>query len=209
MTMRAILSCLLGAFIYVGQSNVYAESPSFSYVEFEYIAAGDIDIRDDTLSASVDTDGFALSASLELGIFFAQVSRFELKSDTIFDSTLEDSISTLALGVTFALPRTALYGLVRGRNDDISIRGELFEDDVDGTSIGAEVGARINVTDRLEINANLGKPSFDAGSSFGVGAQFRVTEHFGLTFDFNSIEIEEDDIAAQFDTTSIGVRFSF
>lgn len=207
--MRTIISCLLGAFIYVGQSNVYAESPSFSYIEFEYIASGEIDISDGSLSASVDMEGFALNASLELGIFFAQVARFELESDTVFDSTLEDSISTLALGVTFALPQTALYGLVRARNDDLSIRGGLFDDDIDGTSIGAEVGARINITDRLELNANIGKPSFDAGSSFGVGAQFRVTEHFGLTFDFNSIEIEEDDAAAQFDTTSIGIRFSF
>jgi len=207
--MRAILISLLGVFLLFEQNNAHAESPTFSYIEFEYIAAGDIDISDNNLSASVDLDGFALSASLELGIFFAQVSRFELESDTLFDSTLEDSISTLALGVTFALPRTALYGLVRGRNDDLSIRGGLFEDDVDGTSVGAEVGARFNITDRLELNANIGKPSFDTGNSFGVGAQFHVSDRFGLTLDFNSIEIEEDEIAAQFDTTSIGVRFNF
>ncbi len=42
-----------------------------------------------------------------------------------------------------------------------------------------------------------------------AGAQFLLTDRFGLTLDFNSIEVEDGDLAAQFDTTSIGVRFSF
>jgi len=75
--------------------------------------------------------------------------------------------------------------------------------------VGAEVGVRFNLTDRFEINANIGKPSTDEGDSFGVGAQFFITDNFGITADFRSIEAEQDDIIVEFDTTSIGVRYTF
>lgn len=190
----------------------YAEAPSFTYVGAEYVASGDINLSDGSLSIDVDTDGFAVNASAEIGIFLIQLSQLELESDDILGgASIEDSITTLGLGLTFELPNTQLYGLVRARYDDIQLRGGTFfeDDEVDGGIVGAEVGARINLTDRFEINANLGKPSTDEGTSFGVGAQFFVTEHFGVTFDYRTIEAEQDDITVDFDTTSIGVRYTF
>jgi len=158
---------LLGIILINGTAQ--ADSPSFTYVELEYVAAGDIELSDGGLSASVDLDGFALNASLELGILLLQASRFELESDAIFGSELQDNISTIAVGLTFELPKTAVYALVRGRNDDVSISGGLFNEDDDLSSVGIEAGARINLTDRFEINANVGRPSVDAGTSSGVG----------------------------------------
>lgn len=186
-----------------------ADVPSFTYVEFEYIAAGNFMVSDDSLSVDVDLDGYALNASVELGIFFLQASRFELESDVVLDASLKDSISTLAAGITFALPQAQIYGLIRGRHDDLTLRGGGFDEDEDGGVIGAEVGARINLTDRFEINANAGVPSTDDGKSFGVGAQFFITKNLGITLDYSSIEFEEDDIRADFDTTSVGLRFTF
>ncbi len=189
----------------------HADSPSFTYVGAEYVASGEITVSDGSLSVNVDADGFALSASAELGIFFIQLSQLELESDEILGASVEDSITTLGLGLTFELPRTQVYGLVRARYDDIQLRGGLLADDedVDGGIVGAEVGARVNLTDRFEVNANIGKPSTDEGTSFGVGAQFFVTDNLGVTLDFRSIEAEQDDITAEFDTTSIGVRYTF
>lgn len=190
-------------------NTAHADSPSFTYLEAEYVASGDIKVSDDSLSVSVDTDGYALNASLELGIFVLQASRFELEGDALFDSKLEDSISTVALGLAFAFPQSKLYGLIRARKDELSLTGSGFDEDEDGTSVGYELGARVNLTDRFEINASLGAPSIDEGSAFSIGAQFFVAENIGITFDHTSLEIEEDDITAEIDTTSVGVRLSF
>lgn len=186
-----------------------ADVPSFTYLELEYVAGGNFKVTDDSLSVDVGIDGFALNGSAELGIFFIQASRFELESDVVLDAALKDSISTLALGMTFALPQAQLYGLIRARHDDLSLRGGGFSEDTDGGVIGAELGVRVNLTDRFEINANAGVPSTDEGKSFGVGAQFFITNNVGITLDFSSLELEEDDIKATFDTTSIGLRFTF
>lgn len=186
-----------------------ADAPSFTYVEAEYIAAGDFEVSRDQLSASVDLDGFALNASLELGLFFLQASRFELESDELFGANLEDNISTGAVGITFALPQTAIYGLLRVRKDELSVQGGGLNERENGTSVGLEAGVRFNLTDRLELNANIGSPAIDEGTSYGIGAQFFVTKHFGITLKFNSIEVEEDELTGKFDTSSIGVRFTF
>lgn len=186
----------------------YADSPSFTYLELEYIAAGDIEVSDGTLSANVDIDGFALNASVELGIFLLQASRFELESDEILGTNFEDSISTVAVGLTFELPQTAVYGLIRARRDELSVKG-LINEEEEGDSVGLEAGVRINVSDRLELNANIGSPALDEGTSYGIGAQFHITNNLGLTFDYSSIEVEEDDIVANFDTTSVGIRLNF
>ena len=191
------------------QSN--AKAPSFTYVEAEFVASGDINVSSGSLGLDVDTDGFALTASAELGIFLIQLSQLELESDEFLGASVEDSITTLGLGLTFELPQTQLYGVIRGRYDNIDLNGgPFFEDDnVDGGIVGAEIGARVNLTDRFEINANIGRPDTDDGSSFGIGAQFFVTKNLGITVDFNSIEAEQDDITVEFDTTSIGVRYTF
>jgi len=193
-------------------SNVsYADSPSFTYVGAEFVSSGEISVTDGNLTIDVDTDGFAVNASAELGIFFIQLSQLELESEDFLGASIEDSITTLGLGLTFELPRTQVYGLVRARYDNIQLQGGTLTDDdeVDGGLIGGEIGARINLTDRFEINANIGKPSTDEGTSFGVGAQFFITDNFGITADFRSIEAEQDDITAEFDTTSIGLRYTF
>ena len=206
-SIAASLFALLG-FI----SNVsYADSPSFTYVGAEFVSSGEISVTDGNLTIDVDTDGFAVNASAELGVFFIQLSQLELESEDFLGASIEDSITTLGLGLTFELPRTQVYGLVRARYDNIQLQGGTLTDDdeVDGGLIGGEIGARINLTDRFEINANIGKPSTDEGTSFGVGAQFFITDNFGITADFRSIEAEQDDITAEFDTTSIGLRYTF
>jgi len=188
----------------------YAQSPSFTYVEAELISSGSIGVTEGNLGVDVDLSGFAIGGSIELGLIFLQASRFELDSDDLLlGSNIEDSISTLAVGVAFDLPRTKLFGLVRARRDELSLTGSVLEEDADVAFVGLEAGVRFNLTDRVELNANIGVPSTEAGNSFGVGAQFFVTNNIGLTLDFNSIEAEEDDISVDFDTTSIGVRYSF
>jgi hypothetical protein len=199
--------CLILISLTLSQAS-YADSPSFTYLELEYIAGGDIEVSDGALSANVDIDGFALNASVELGIFLLQASRFELESDEILGSSLEDSISTVAVGLTFELPQTSVYGLIRARRDELVVRGLLNEEE-DGNSVGVEAGIRFNVSDRFELNANIGSPALDEGTSYGVGAQFKISNNLGLTFDFSSIEVEEDDIVANFDMTSLGLRLNF
>ena len=204
----SLLTILLCSFF---SAASYAESPSFTYVELEYIANGDFKVSDGSLTVDVGLDGYALNASAELGIFLIQASRFELESDTVLNSNLEDSITTLAVGLTFELPKTSVYGVVRARRDELSLVGGGFDEDETGNTAGFEVGARFNLTDRLEINANIGKPALDEGSAFGVGAQFFITDNIGITLDFNSIEVEDEDedLRAEFDTTSIGLRYNF
>jgi hypothetical protein len=150
--------------------TAFAESPSVTYVELEYTAAGDFEVSRDTLSANVDLDGFAVNAGVELGIFILQASRFELESEELLGSRCEDSISTIAVGLAFELPQTQLYGLVRGRRDELSLSGIFNEEEAN--SVGVETGVRFNVTDRFEINANIGSPAIDEGTSYGFGAQF-------------------------------------
>ena len=203
-----LLSTVLFAILFSHQ-NAYADSPSFTYVELEYVANGTFAVEDEDLSVDLDLDGYALTGSVEFGIFLLQASRFELQSARILDSNIEDSISSIAVGLTFELPKANVYGLIRGRRDELGLTGGGFDEDEDLNSVGFEVGARVNLTDRFELNANLGKPTLDEGSSFGVGAQFFITNNLGITLDFNSVSAEDDDIKAEFDTTSLGLRFSF
>ncbi len=209
--MKRISKVLLASSLMLISLQSYAESPSFTYIGAEYVASGNIKVTDGAFSIDVDADGFALNASAELGILFIQVSQLELESDDFLGASVEDSITTLGIGLTFELPQTQVYALVRGRYDNLQLNGGvLFDDDeADGGIIGGEVGVRFNLTDRFELNANIGKPSADDGDSFGVGAQFFVTDNLGLTVDFRSIEAEQDDITAEFDTTSVGVRYTF
>ena len=186
-----------------------ADTPSFTYVGLEYVASGSLQVSDDTTSVDLNLDGFALTGSVELGIFFLQASRFELESDEIFGGNIEDNISSLAVGLTFELPQTQVYALIRGRRDELSLRAGGFEEDEDLHYVGAEAGARINLTDRFEVNAHIGKPDADEGSTYGVGAQFFVADNLGITLDLRRLEAEEDGIEGSFDTTSIGVRLSF
>ena len=207
---KTILAASLFGFS-CASSLSYADSPSFTYVGAEFVSSGEISVTDGNLSIDIDADGFAVNASAELGIFFVQLSQLELETEELLGASIEDSITTLGIGLTFDLPQTKVYGLIRGRYDDIQLRGGILADDdeVDGGIVGAEIGARVNLTDRFEVNANIGRPSADEGSSFGVGAQFFVTDNLGVTLDFRSIEAEQDDITAEFDTTSIGVRYTF
>ncbi|MGK0374487.1 MAG: hypothetical protein ACJA2E_000956 [Arenicella sp.] len=209
--MNKITKVLLASSLMLISLKSYAESPSFTYVGAEYVASGSIKVTDGSLSIDVDADGFALNASAELGIFFVQLSQLEFESDDFLGASVEDSITTLGIGLTFELPQTQLYALVRGRYDDIQLNGGVFFDDdhADGGIIGGEVGVRFNLTDRLELNANIGKPSTDDGDSFGVGAQFFISDNLGFTVDFRSIEAEQDEFTAEFDTTSVGVRYTF
>ena len=124
-------------------------------------------------------------------------------------SNLEDNISTFALGLTFEFPRTSVYGLARVRRDELSLVGGGFDEDEQGTTIGFEAGVRFNLTNSIELNANLGRPSPTEGSSLGVGAQYFITNNIGITLDFSSIEVEDGELEAQFDTTSIGLRYNF
>ena len=193
----------------IASVTAMADSPSFTYIGAEYVPSGEIEVQDGSLKFNLDASGYAIHASVELGIFFIQASRTELESDkTFFGIKAEDTSSTLAAGLTFELPQTQIYGLIRGRYDEFELSG-LRDDKDDGGIIGGEVGVRINVTNFLEINANVGKPSTDEGSSYGIGAQFFVSEHVGITFDLRSIEADQDDIKAKFDTTSIGLRYTF
>jgi len=209
--MKRMEKLLLASALMLISTQSIADSPSFTYVGAEFVSSGYINVTDGSLSVDVDTDGFALNASVELGIFLIQLSQLELESDEFLGATVEDSITTLGVGLTFELPQTQVYGLIRGRYDNIQFNGGSFfdDDEVDGGIVGAEVGVRFNLTDRFEINANIGKPSTDEGDSFGVGAQFFITDNFGITADFRSIEAEQDDIIVEFDTTSIGVRYTF
>ena len=204
---KLLLSCATLLF----SANVFADTPSFTYVELEYVASGEFEITDGRLSADADLDGYAATASLELGIFFFQASRFELDADltagNLISTSLEDSITTLAAGLTFELPRSQVYALVRARRDELSLEDDLASGDLG--VVGAEAGIRINITDRFEINANAGVPSTDEGSSYGFGAQFFITDSIGITVDYTSLELEDDDVTADFDTTSLGIRYTF
>lgn len=203
-----VLSIMLSASF---STMSYADSPSFTYVELEYIANGDFVVSDESLSVDLGLDGYALNLSAELGIFLLQASRYELKSAKILDSNLEDSISTIAFGLTFELPLSNVYALVRGRRDELSLTGGGFDEDETGNTVGFETGVRVNLTDRFEINANIGRPALDVGSTYGVGAQFYLTDNIGITLDFSSIQVEDEDedLKAEFNTTSIGLRYNF
>lgn len=207
---RLIVSIAISSLLIANSAQ--ADSPSFTYVELDYVVGGDIEISDGALSADVDLDGFVLTGSVELGVLLLQASRFELESDTILGSNLEDSISTFAIGLTFELPRTAVYGLVRARRDEISINGTLgsvVDEELDETSVGLEAGVRFNASKRLELNASFGSPALDEGTSFGAGVQFKVTDNLGLNLKYNRFEVEDDGLSGEFSTASVGVRYSF
>ena len=205
--MKTYFYCFL---LFILSWQAQAKSPSFTFVEAQLVSSADIDVTDGNLSADIDLDGFAITGSIELGLVFLQASRFELESDDLLvGSNIDDSITTLAVGLAFDLPRTKVFGLVRARRDELSLSGGIFEEDADVAFVGIEGGVRFNLTDRIELNADIGVPSTEAGESFGIGAQFFITDNLGITLDFNSISAEEDDIALDFDTSSIGLRYTF
>ena len=171
-----LATLIAGLMIY---PSAKAEAPGFTYLELEFVASGDIEVNDGNLSVDVDMDGYALNASAQLGFFLLQASRFELETDEIFGANINDSISTLALGVAFKFPQTSVYGLVRGRRDEFDLSGGGLNEELDGNSVGVEAGVRFSLTDRFEINANIGSPALEEGTSFGIGAQFSCYKKFG------------------------------
>ena len=207
--MKRLNTFLVAASLLLIGTKSYAESPSFTYVGAEYVADGTLSASVGSLSAELDSSGFALNASVELGIFVLQASRLELDNDDIFIIESDSSITSAAVGLTFELPQTQIYGLVRAQQAELAVSGGGFSDSFDETIAGVEVGARVNLTDRFEINANIGSPAGDSGLSYGVGGQFFVTDNIGITLNFNTIEADEDGIEAEFETSAIGVRFTF
>jgi len=120
--MKSLYSYIIFVSLLLVSANLRAEAPSFSYVGAEYVASGSFKASSGSLSADLDSNGFAVNGSLELGVFFIQASRLELDNDEVLGIESDSSFTSAAIGLTFELPQTQVYGLVRAQQAEQSAR---------------------------------------------------------------------------------------
>ena len=192
-------------------NNSHAESPSFTYIQATKFVDGDLYYKDGSrFDVKSELDGYSLKGSFELGIFFAQVAQEKFKSDDFHGASIENTSSNVGFGLTFELPFSQLYAMLKGRKDTLEVSSSVisYTQEDDKYSLGYEMGGRVNLG-RLELSANVGRPEYNKGKSYGLGAQLKITDNLGIIVEHRLLEIKDKNDRAEFESTQAGIRLSF
>ena len=162
----------------------FAGDISYNYVELGYEK---IDIDDPGLGFDVDGDGFGVGGSFEIGeSWFVAISY----SQADFDFGVD--LDQFAAGVgwhTLMSNNSDFYAQLQYVRAEASVSGF---GSVDEDGIGAEIGIRGMVRDKLELGGSIGYVDLgDAGdgSSFGAHLLYNFTQNFAAGL---FVELEED-----------------
>jgi hypothetical protein len=184
---------LLGAFVEPAPLASYApldgpdEFPEleYTYIEANYLTT-DSELADDTL------DGWEITGSLELPLnFFLQGTAQEQSGDA--------DITKYRIGAGWHfgfLKRFDAYGIISYESFEIEDSGDDFDDD----SAAGELGLRVLITKRIEVNGRgLWSDNGEGDPFFGLGARFYFLESLsaGARFDTDGND----------DLISLGLRF--
>ena len=168
----------------------FAGDISYNFVELGYQK---IDVDDVGIGADADGDGFAIGGSFEIGeSWFVAASYSQAELDLPVGFGLSIDLDQMAAGVgwhTAMSDNSDFYALIQYVQAEISVDG-FGSADEDG--IGATIGVRGMVTDKVEIGGSIGYVDLgDAGdgTAFGANLLYNFTENFAAGV---FVDIEED-----------------
>lgn len=172
------------AAVAIGSSvAVHAAQPSWDYAEGQY-AYLDADFVPDPFH------GFAVAATVELADrlhlrWDASTVRF-VDEDVAVGVALEGESTGIALGLHLPVSANAdVYGRLgldyARASASVSVLARTATVSEDGTGYDAELGARANVGERLEVQVGVLYDDVSGDTVAGVSAAFRVADPVGLT----------------------------
>lgn len=206
----------LGAVAALGMSGaaLAAEGVSHSYIEAGY-GVGDTTSADSLVGGSVDGDGFFIDGSLELpSNFLAFASYSDMSWDIGGSGDLDASRINVGFGYKWSLSDSVdlLAGLMYDRVD-LDGGGQSF----DGDGIGAKVGLRSRVTDRLELGTTLtwsatkvdiSGTDIKPGFHLSAGARYYFTPNFAGGLDVSKGSVAQAYVLDQ-TTVALSLRYNF
>ena len=173
---------LLGLSLALLAFPAFAGDISYNYVELGYQK---IDIDDPGIGEDVDGDGFGANASFEMGdSWFFRIGY----SQADFDFGIDLDEASAGIGWHTTMSNSAdFYALIQYVRAEASISG--FSGSVDEDGVGAEIGVRGMVSDKVELAGSIAYVDLgDAGdgTSFGAQVLYNFTQNFaaGLFVDF-------------------------
>lgn len=183
-----------GALLVMMSAPALAEQPSYDFFQLTWQT---VELDDSFID--VDGDGFGLSGSFEVGQDWHIIAGY---SDIGLDFGVDLKEFGIGAGYhTEIAPNTSLFANLLWVNFDVSASGFGSADE---SGLGASVGIRSNVTDKVELAGSISYVDLGDGAdgtSFGVGAWYHFTDAFslGVVGDF------DDDVTA----LGLGGRFYF
>jgi opacity protein-like surface antigen len=165
---------LAGAFALFLALPAMAESPSYNFVSLGYQSV-DLDAGG---GIDVDGDGWALGGSFEIG---ENMFGFVSYADTGFDFNIDLTQIQAGLGwQTDVSETTNFFARAAYVKAEIDAPGFGSEDE---SGYGVGIGVRSNVTDLIELYAEIAYVDLGSGAdstAFGGGIFFNLTEDFAL-----------------------------
>lgn len=176
---------LLGLSLALLAFPAFAGDISYNYVELGYQK---IDIDDPGIGEDVDGDGFGANGSFEMGdSWFFRIGY----SQADFDFGIDLDEASAGLGWHTTMSNNAdFYALIQYVRAEASISG--FPGSVDEDGVGAEIGVRGMVSDKVELAGSIAYVDLgDAGdgTSFGAQVLYNFTQNFAAGL---FVDLEED-----------------
>ena len=191
---------LLGLSLVMLAFPAFAGDISYNYVQLGYEK---IEIDDIQPGVNVDGDGFGVGGSFEVGEnWFVAVSYSQADFDADVGFGISVDFDQINAGVgwhTTMSNNSDFYALLQYVQAEASVSGF---GSVDEDGIGATIGIRGMVTDKVELGGSIGYVDLgDAGdgTSFGANALYNFTPNFAAGV---FLEFEED-------TTGYGAGIRF
>ena len=181
---------LLGLSLTLLALPAFAGDISYNFVELGYQK---IDVDDVGIGADADGDGFGIGGAFEIGeSWFVAASYSSAELDLPVGFGVSIDLDQMALGAgwhTAMSDNSDFYALLQYVQAELSVDG-FGSADEDG--IGATIGIRGMVTDKVEIGGSIGYVDLgDAGdgTAFGANLLYNFTENFAAGV---FLDIEED-----------------
>ena len=157
----------------------------YTYVEANYLWTHSDD-------ADENVDGWELTGSLELPLnFFGQV--------TISRQSADADLDAYRIGAGYHLPlgsRFDAFGILSVAHEEVDGSGDDFDD----TGLAAEVGGRMLLRPKLELNGSVEWADVDdSETGLGVGARYYLIDALSLGGRIESVDSDE--------SFSVGLRF--
>jgi len=189
-----IKKLLLGTALVFASSSVFADGPSYNFIQVGYQEAK---LDDDFFD--IDGDGFGIGGSFEIAENWFIIAGY---SSLGFDFGVD--LDQLSVGGGYHVgisDRTDVFATLSYLSAEVSASGF---GSIDEDGYGVSVGLRSMLSDEFELNGSVGYSDLGDGAdgtAFGIGALYSFTSNFaiGLNLGF------EEDVTMY----GVGARFYF
>jgi hypothetical protein len=199
------------------------QRPNYTYVELDYVY-GDVDIKGDDLSDSINKNSFHIGKGLALKGSVVLVEQLLLRGSyyggtSTWKDSLDVDVTSAVASVGWLAPTTDATGIdvsLEYRKDDIEIKQKSSsnKDDEDISGAGISFGVRANPIKAIEVGARVGwyEGDWDGAIGFNVNAAWNIGDHWGVNVSWDRIDsdVKGDELSNyKLDQYALGGRFYF